>query len=156
FPPGRLVDDAQDVVGAERATLFFRVVIEVNGRQPGRQVIDVTDADQAAAQVVTPFLHRKGIVDERIRAAGGVLGGVLRPTLRLGLKGVVAVVEGELGPRHRRLADSQLYVFVGLAGAALAAVGPEAVRDDAQRPAGRAGAAGGAEEHGAEAPPTFD
>src|SRR5262249_16313506 len=147
-----VVDDAQDVPRPQRAPAFLGVVEEVDGRQAAGQVIDVADADEPVVEEVAPLLRREGVVDEGAGVTEGVLGGVVRPALVGGLEGVVAVVQGELLPADGRLADADLDdALVGLADAALAAVGAEALDEDAEGPAGGAGGAARPEEGVAEA-----
>src|SRR5437870_4287169 len=93
-------------------------------------------------------------MDEGMGVTGGVLGGMFRPVLDDGLEGVIAVVQVELGPRDSRPADDQLdRALVELARPPLAAVGPELLDQNAQRPASAATLAARPEEHGAEAAP---
>src|SRR5262249_7523039 len=140
-PTRRLLDQAEYVPGAQRAVPLARIVKEIDGRQPPdhiagttrrpRQDIDVADADQLAPEIVAPLLNGERVMNKRIGVAGGVTAGVRRPTLVVGLEGVIAVVQGELGPADGRFADAQLDgALVGLPAAPLAAVGPKARHDD--------------------------
>src|SRR5207244_243623 len=89
----RLLEDAKDIPGAQATPALVRVIEEINGRKRSRQIVDVTDADQAIAGIITPLLRWEGVVDKRVRVAVRIAGGVLGPALGAGLIGVIPIVK---------------------------------------------------------------
>src|SRR5262249_29140567 len=103
-----------------------------------------------------PLLDRERIVDKGVLVAFLFLGTVFGPALVAGLEGVVAVIQVELFVADGRRADHDIDDLVDLTRAALAAVGPEAINEDAQRAAGGAARAARAKEHVPEVTPATE
>src|SRR5262245_37100477 len=63
-----------------------------------RQDIDIADTYQPTVEVVAPLLDRERVMNKRIGVTGGVVRPVVRPALVVGLEGVIAIVQVQLGP----------------------------------------------------------
>src|SRR5262245_8070716 len=67
--PGGVLNQAQDVVGAQGAVAVLRVVEEIDRRETTGQIIGVANTDQLVAEVVAPLPYGKGIANERVDVA---------------------------------------------------------------------------------------
>src|SRR5947209_4248328 len=104
--------------------------------------------------MIGPLFGESGIVNEGFAIAGRVLGWMLRPTFGIGLKGVVAVVQLELGARNAGDANVDVHFAPVLRpGAPLTARRLKSGHVDSQRAALRAYGAARPEHHAAETPP---